>query len=61
VSEISGAGGFSDRWYFLAEMSTPVGKPFGGRTACIGIGVEMNDEVAKKAQIPGTPWLEANT
>jgi len=26
-----------------------------------GIGVEMNDEVAKKAQIAGTPWFEANT
>ena len=23
-----------------------------------GIGVEMNEEVAKKAQIPGTPWFE---
>lgn len=26
-----------------------------------GLGVEMNDEIAKKAQIPGTPWFEANT
>lgn len=25
-----------------------------------GIGVEMNDEVAKKAQMPGTPWFEPN-
>jgi galactonate dehydratase len=24
-----------------------------------GIGVEMNDEVAKTKQIPGTPWFEA--
>jgi galactonate dehydratase len=24
-----------------------------------GIGVEMNDEVAKKSQIPGTSWFEA--
>lgn len=23
-----------------------------------GIGLEMNEEVAKKAQIPGTPWFE---
>jgi galactonate dehydratase len=23
-----------------------------------GLGVEMNDEVAKKAQVPGTPWFE---
>ena len=23
-----------------------------------GIGVEMNEEVAKKAQIPGTTWFE---
>jgi galactonate dehydratase len=23
-----------------------------------GIGVEMNEEVAKKAQVPGTPWFE---
>ena len=23
-----------------------------------GLGVEMNEEVAKKAQIPGTPWFE---
>jgi L-alanine-DL-glutamate epimerase-like enolase superfamily enzyme len=22
-----------------------------------GIGVEMNDEVARSAQIPGTPWF----
>jgi galactonate dehydratase len=26
-----------------------------------GLGVEMNDEIARKAQIPGTPWFEANT
>lgn len=26
-----------------------------------GIGVEMNDEVARKAQIPNTPWFEAGT
>jgi len=25
-----------------------------------GIGVEMNEEVAKKAQVPGTPWFEPN-
>ena len=25
-----------------------------------GIGVEMNEEVAKKAQIPGTTWFEAD-
>lgn len=25
-----------------------------------GIGVEMNDEVAKKAQMPGTSWFEPN-
>ncbi|HVN93429.1 MAG TPA: mandelate racemase/muconate lactonizing enzyme family protein [Terracidiphilus sp.] len=30
---------------------TPPDKP--------GIGVEMNEEVAKKAQIPGTTWFEA--
>jgi galactonate dehydratase len=30
---------------------TPPDKP--------GLGVEMNEEVAKKAQIPGTPWFEA--
>jgi galactonate dehydratase len=24
-----------------------------------GLGVEMNDEVAKKAQVPGTPWFQA--
>lgn len=29
---------------------TPTDKP--------GLGVEMNEEVAKKAQIPGTPWFE---
>ena len=23
-----------------------------------GLGVEMNDEVARKAQVPGTPWFE---
>jgi galactonate dehydratase len=23
-----------------------------------GIGVEMNEEAARKAQIPGTPWFE---
>ena len=26
-----------------------------------GIGVEMNDEAARKSQITGTPWFEANT
>ena len=30
---------------------TPTDKP--------GLGVEINEEVAKKAQIPGTPWFEA--
>ena len=30
---------------------TPTDKP--------GLGVEMNEEAAKKAQIPGTPWFEA--
>lgn len=25
-----------------------------------GIGVEMNEEIARKAQIPGTTWFEAN-
>ncbi len=25
-----------------------------------GIGVEMNDEAARKAQVPGTPWFEPN-
>jgi hypothetical protein len=25
-----------------------------------GIGVEMNEEVARRAQIPGTTWFEAN-
>ena len=30
---------------------TPLDRP--------GIGVEMNEEVAKKAQIPGTTWFEA--
>jgi len=30
---------------------TPTDKP--------GLGVEMDEEVAKKAQIPGTPWFEA--
>jgi L-alanine-DL-glutamate epimerase-like enolase superfamily enzyme len=23
-----------------------------------GIGVEMNDDAARKAQVPGTPWFE---
>jgi L-alanine-DL-glutamate epimerase-like enolase superfamily enzyme len=23
-----------------------------------GLGVEMNDEGARKAQVPGTPWFE---
>jgi L-alanine-DL-glutamate epimerase-like enolase superfamily enzyme len=23
-----------------------------------GLGVEMNEEVARKAQAPGTPWFE---
>ena len=32
---------------------TPPDKP--------GLGVEMNEEAAKKAQIPGTTWFEANT
>jgi L-alanine-DL-glutamate epimerase-like enolase superfamily enzyme len=26
-----------------------------------GIGVEMDEAVAKTAQIPGTPWFEENT
>lgn len=26
-----------------------------------GIGVEMDEEAARKAQIPGTPWFEAET
>jgi len=23
-----------------------------------GLGVEMNDDTARKAQVPGTPWFE---
>ena len=23
-----------------------------------GLGVEMNDDAARKAQVPGTPWFE---
>ena len=30
---------------------TPTDKP--------GLGVEMDEEAAKKVQIPGTPWFEA--
>ena len=26
-----------------------------------GFGVEMNDEGARKAQVPGTPWFEPAT
>ena len=26
-----------------------------------GLGVEMDDDAARKAQVPGTPWFEAET
>jgi L-alanine-DL-glutamate epimerase-like enolase superfamily enzyme len=26
-----------------------------------GLGVEMDDDAGRKAQVPGTPWFEAET
>ena len=35
-----------------------IGKGFIEMPERAGLGVEMNDDGARKAQVPGTPWFE---
>jgi galactonate dehydratase len=45
-------------WRNWVEEGEIVEKGFITMPERVGLGVEMNDDGAKKAQVPGTPWFE---
>jgi len=47
-----------DLWNAWVKEGEIIVKGFVTPTDKPGLGVEMDEEVAKKAQIPGTPWFE---
>ncbi|HET7102518.1 MAG TPA: mandelate racemase/muconate lactonizing enzyme family protein [Terracidiphilus sp.] len=49
---------FPDYWTNWVKEGQIIVKGFISPPDRPGIGLEMNEEVAKKAQIPGTPWFE---
>ena len=49
---------FSDLWKNWVKEGEIIQKGYVTVTDNPGIGVEMNEEVARKAQIPGTTWFE---
>ncbi len=49
-----------DLWQNWVKEGEIIQKGYVTVTDKPGIGVEMNEEVAKKAQIPGTTWFEPN-
>ena len=51
---------FPDLWKNWVKEGEIIEKGFVTVPDRPGIGVEMNDEVAKKAQMPGTSWFEPN-
>lgn len=51
---------FPDLWQNWVKEGEIIQKGYVTVTDKPGIGVEMNEEVAKKAQIPGTTWFEPN-
>ena len=50
---------FPDLWKNWVKEGEIIQKGYVTVTDKPGIGVEMNEEVARKAQIPGTTWFEA--
>ena len=51
---------FPDLWKNWVKEGEIIDKGFVTVPDRPGIGVEMNDEVARKAQMPGTSWFEPN-
>ena len=51
---------FLDLWKTWVKEGEIIQKGFVTVTDRPGLGVEMNEEVARKAQIPGTTWFEPN-
>jgi galactonate dehydratase len=51
---------FPDLWKNWVKEGEIIQKGYVSVTDKPGIGVEMNEEVARKAQIPGTTWFEPN-
>jgi galactonate dehydratase len=50
---------YPELWRSFAKEGEIISKGYITVTDRPGIGVEMNEEAARKAQIPGTPWFEA--
>ena len=51
---------FPDLWKNWVKEGEIIQKGYVTVTDKPGLGVEMNEEVARKAQIPGTTWFEPN-
>src|ERR671924_1366648 len=51
---------FPDLWKNWVKEGEVIQKGYVTVTDQPGIGVEMNEEVARKAQVPGTAWFEPN-
>jgi galactonate dehydratase len=51
---------FLDLWKNWVKEAEIIQKGYVTVTDKPGLGVEMNEEVARKAQIPGTTWFEPN-
>jgi L-alanine-DL-glutamate epimerase-like enolase superfamily enzyme len=49
-----------DLWKNWVKEGEIIQKGFVTVTETPGLGVEMNEQVAKKAQVPGTGWFEPN-
>jgi galactonate dehydratase len=47
-----------DLWRNFVKEGEIIGKGFIRMPERAGIGVEMNEEAARKVQVPGTPWFE---
>jgi len=51
---------FPDLWKNWVKEGEIIQKGYVTVTDKPGLGVEMNEEVARKAQIPGTTWFAPN-
>jgi len=51
---------FPDLWKNWVKEGEIIQKGYVTVTDKPGLGVEMNEDVARKAQIPGTTWFEPN-
>jgi galactonate dehydratase len=47
-----------DLWRNWVKQGEIIENGFISPTDCPGLGVEMNEDGARKAQVPGTPWFE---